>query len=437
MSVDTEENKKGDGDTELDNVKKKLELVNNSLSGKKRIDEYNSVEEILSVSSNSRTMLAKAAMELYEISATLLKGYAIGNEGRKQEERNIPADNEYMKRSDMEEIINTQLKNILPNIIKDAIANTGVAETAGKSSTISSVDDDESPKTQHVLVLENKDSGNISEQQWSTVVKARLKKVPVERVNFHKGTESVAIRVPNKETLDQAKDLLQGDFKVSATTKTERKLDPRIKVFDIDKDILQGVKENKTMVNDRLIDEIRNKNSYIDSLINSGGTMSVVLIDDNDGTAVLRMTANIRAAIKQNNDRIHLGLKISKVKDHFHIIQCYHCQRLGHMRDSKYCTRKNKDATCFYCAGPHRSAKCADQVKHDKTKHKCSNCLGSDNKHLRQNAHTHNATDSLCPFVIREMETLMKRTTGTQETKNEYSQRIKDLKNGAKKRHQA
>ena len=93
MVVESEDNKKGDGTMELDNVMKKLELVNESLSGKKKIDEYNSVDEIFAVSSNSRNMLAKAVIELYEISATLLKNYAVGNESRNQEERHIPTDN--------------------------------------------------------------------------------------------------------------------------------------------------------------------------------------------------------------------------------------------------------------------------------------------------------------------------------------------------------
>ena len=109
----------------------------------------------------------------------------------------------------MEEMINTQLKNLLPKIIKDAMADTAVAEKAGISSTQACVDEVELPKTQHMLVLENKDSGNISDQKWSTVVKGRLKKVPVERVNFSKDKESVTIRLPNKETLDQAKALLK------------------------------------------------------------------------------------------------------------------------------------------------------------------------------------------------------------------------------------
>ena len=106
------------------------------------------------------------------------------------------------------------------------------------------------------------------------------------------------------------------------------------------------------------------------------------------------------------------------------------------MHDSKYCSSKDKAPTCFYCAGPHSSGRCNDSIKHNKTKHKCSNCLGSDNKHLRQNANSHNATDALCPFVIKEMEILIQRTSGSQEAKNEYSQRIINLKSGAKRRQQ-
>ena len=98
------------------------------------------------------------------------------------------------------------------------------------------------------------------------------------------------------------------------------------------------------------------------------------------------------------------------------------------MAKSRFCKDKDKDPTCFYCAGNHSSKDCNTKKANKTKKIKCYNCSKSRNHSERNAATTHKASDTLCPFYVRERERVMSRTIGCEQAKNSYLQKVKELK---------
>ena len=79
--------------------------------------------------------------------------------------------------------------------------------------------------------------------------------------------------------------------------------------------------------------------------------------------AIVRVSNDIRTAIQNAGDKLHIGLSVCKIFDHFHIKRCNRCQGYNHFQDK--CEREPK---CGKCAGDHDTEGCTSvQVK-------CINC---------------------------------------------------------------
>lgn len=79
------------------------------------------------------------------------------------------------------------------------------------------------------------------------------------------------------------------------------------------------------------------------------------------------------------------GLDTKKVYEHIDIIQCFNCQRFGHVAAS--C---KIDPCCKFCAGDHQSKLCGE-----KEIYKCANCA-RENKNGAKLNEGHKATDERC-----------------------------------------
>ncbi len=248
-------------------------------------------------------------------------------------------------------------------------------------------------------------------------LKGSLKSIPVQKASLLSGTAT--LRFASKDHLDKAEKLLTNKYKVSTKSEDRKKLEPKLTISDIDPDVT-----TKEMLQEELLDE----NEYIKEL-NGVEKMKVVFLDKKDRFAVLQVSTEIREAIRQKDDRVHLGLQSHRVRDRIHVVQCYHCQEFGHTSGSKYCKSKDSDSTCFFCAGNHASRDCQNKKNRKINKIKCSNCAKSKSYTERNAATTHKASDSLCPFYVRETERMMSRTMGcTEQTKNLYRQRVQELR---------
>lgn len=384
--------------------RKALQKINLLVKGKQKL-EGGTVDTILATSTNKRDSLCSLALDLYTLCKKILDDTSL----------HAPADK---PTENLSEVVSEQLKKILPEALKEALSVLKVTATEDIKDEIP-----EPVEKKHFLDVEingseeesEEDKKSVTDEEWAelqTKVRRNLKDVPVKKMSRNGG--KVSLLLPDKESLDKAATALRDDYKVSPTTKDKRKLNPKIRITDIDTEIT---------TDKDLIEEIYNKNKVLRDLRDSGDSLKVILYRKEDKIAVVEVSPAMRSAIKKNQDKIYLACQIHRVKDHIHVIQCFRCQEHGHTSTSKYCKLKGKDSVCFRCAGKHPSKQCPNRGNQ-----KCANCLKSKISFIRDQAGTHNATDYLCPFVIRETESVMSRTAGYTVVKNEYVQKIKQLK---------
>ena len=384
-----------------------LEVINKSLKGtRKTICETKVPADIPSV--NRREELFVIIKELYTFAKKVLEVTppVLACTTFTSDDKNL------------EDLIRKQLTDVLPGLLQNALQEQTPVEKVEKKEAV------RKPATQHTLLVEkisDNDEEKITDKEWVTVtrkdVKKKLKDVPVVKAAASNGTAKLLF--DTKEDLDKATDALKGQYKVTSKSEEKKKLNPKLTVSDIHVDVVDA---------EMLRKEILLKNERIRALEAAGDVFKVVFFDKDNRFAVLQVSPRMREVIRANRDRISIDLEYHSVKDRIHVIQCYHCQEYGHMRDSDYCKQKGQDATCFYCAGKHTSKDCRNKGDKKENRIKCSNCAKSKNKSERDACGTHKASDTLCPFFIRERVRIMSRTAGCEETKNAYLKRIRELR---------
>ena len=321
-------------------------------------------------------------------------------------------------------IIKDELVSILPGLVKDAVDNnmeSGKSKVSQNSATVEQV-----PVERHMLEVKllsddasNTDGDDVTESEWTRVVKKdvtkKLKTVPVVRANkAHNG--SAKLEFKTKEDMEEASKVLSNDYRVNSSSEVEKKLDPKITIFEIDADSEVTSKES-------LLEEILAKNADINMLKEGGDLCKAVFFDEKERFGVLQVSPAIREVVRKNNDRVCIGLQMYNVKDRFHVVQCYNCQGFGHT--SSFCKKKD-NPTCFYCGEAHMSKSCQHKKDRKRDKMCCTNCSHSKNKNERDHCHSHRSSDTNCPFFMREKERVISRTAYPTEVKNEHLQRVRD-----------
>ena len=384
-------------------MKEELEKLNKkSFKGKSVIESANVLSEI--DSTNRREDMFNVIKELYKFSKKALNlAKPLDSAGGHEV-------------SGIEEVIKKQLAEVQPDLLKTALS--GIPALQCKEDPVKEV---AAPAVRHTVTVTNKpDTDTISDKQWSDVVrpdlKGSLKTVPVKKATFMNG--AATLDFTSKAHMDQAKETLSTKYEVSSKSEDRKKLDPKLTIFDID-----------TYVADKeqLLDELLEKNQSIKTFT-ADNQVKVVFYNKKERFAVIQVSPAVRECIRQNGDYVHLHLGSHHVKDRIHVIQCYHCQEFGHMAGTSYCKNKDKDPVCFFCAGSHSSKDCRNRKEKKVTKIKCRNCEKSRNASDKAAASTHKASDTLCPFYIREHVRVMSRTAGCEQAKNVYLQKIKEQK---------
>jgi hypothetical protein len=95
--------------------------------------------------------------------------------------------------------------------------------------------------------------------------------------------------------------------------------------------------------------------------------------------ATVRVSNEIRQAIMDAGDKLHVGLTVCTVYDHFHVKRCDKCQGFNHYKD-----KCGNDPICGRCAGPHDTEGC--NIEH----FKCVNCAKNNHDetdHVASNPH--------------------------------------------------
>ena len=258
-------------------------------------------------------------------------------------------------------------------------------------------------------------------EQWKVVkpkIRKKLESIPVDGTSS--SAEDTSLVFKDKTHRDKAEEILKTEYDTSTTTVTTKKLNPKVTISDI-------AGELKTA--EEVYEELLKKNVEIREQVETHQEeLKVIFLHAESRYAVVQMSKKIRDIIRAKNDRVNLDFQIHVVKDRFHVIQCYRCQRFGHKADSPLCPKKDTDeAVCSFCSGNHRYRDC--QLRRDqKTDSKCcSNCKTSRSKVDQLNATSHTAGSFQCPFYILEKERIMGRTAGAEKLKNEYSQKARDF----------
>ena len=386
---------------------KELKVINESIKGKNKLD---SSEEALDAR-NTKPDLFKVAKELYTLSGKLLVALKEG-----------PVSRDTVNVSDVSNIVRTELTNILPDILKEALAQ--------QRSTIR-VPVDEPTQEQpiadvHTLTIEKiptnaGESTMFTQQEWTEVVKKNLKTtlktVPISRTSSPASSGKARLTFKTKEDMDTAKAALAGDYTVTSDSRQTKLLDPKMTIFDL---------KGEFGSPDDLYKTILDKNSNIKTLVDEGEAFNVIFLESKaKDWACLQMSVKVRQTIRQAGDVLNVDLQRCRVRDRYHVIQCFDCQSFGHMSGSEHCKCKknNTDPSCQHCAGSHKSKDC--RKRQEKGEVKCVNCSGSKSKQEREKCRTHSASDRLCPFYVREQTRLMTRTKGCSDAKNYYLQRTK------------
>ena len=263
-------------------------------------------------------------------------------------------------------------------------------------------------KEKHVIILESKnpEEPKFDETAWNEVVKKKLspklKNVPIEKAMLCKNGKG-CIFVSDKKVQKEVKSALEQDdtLTVTSNSKPQRTVNPKIKIFNLD----TSKYNDKTMLRSAILE----KNTEVNDLVSSGSSsLDVLYIDEVRRYAIIKVSPNVRALINKSN-KIFIDLQCYHTQDHFQPLQCFACQRHGHTRGSPDCCVKESESICLYCAGNHRSKSC---TKKDQTSmHRCANCLNSSNALHKANAN-HKSTSLACPFVIKEINSLVHRTAG-------------------------
>lgn len=171
--------------------------------------------------------------------------------------------------------------------------------------------------------------------------------------------------------------------------KLEKK-NPKIKIFNVYKKDAEDA--------DELAEKIIKQNSLtgdayvkVDYKYSARDDKFVNVIVDIDAETLLQL---------RNKDKevINIGWKMCKFIDYLHVVQCYKCNRWGHV--SKYC--RSETEICSRCTGEHISKDCESSVL------KCSNCKHATEVLKVPNIDSnHSALDKSCAVykrIIQQVE---------------------------------
>ena len=327
--------------------------------------------------------------------------------------------------TNIEETIKKQLAEVLPGLLRSALSEV---TTLQKKEEI--IVKEAAPSARHTLTFTKPaDTEDTTPQQWSDVVRNdlqdSLRDVPLKNATFEEG--KAILDFTSKAHMEAAQDNLSAKYTVVTKSEDRKKLNPKLMIYDVDIDVTDRPNaEERERVKKELLEKLLEKNQEIKTL-HSKKPVKVVFFSKELRQVVIQVSPEIRECVKQNGDQVHLALKSHRVKDRIHVIQCYHCQEFGHMAGTSYCKKKEDSPVCFYCAGSHTSKECRSKQDKKVSKIKCHNCAKSRSYAEKGNACSHKASDTLCPFYIRERAHIMSKTAGcTEQAKNWYLQKARE-----------
>lgn len=223
-----------------------------------------------------------------------------------------------------------------------------------------------------LMLKRNADTGrsvNLEELERTAVDNG----IPVNSIHVTDSGDTI-INLPNKSSSDRLQPLLRQTAPANEVITLKSKL-PSV--------ALLGVTQEYTKT--QIINMIKKQNEVIRLLAEEGSHLSVVFTKppgENDEKpfhqVVLRVSADIRRAIANHGNKLHMGKLVHKVVDRFYIRRCNICQNFGHYKDD--CPTPNSPV-CGYCSETTHISKDCPKKSGSTRCFSCNNCKTSDRDH--------------------------------------------------------
>ena len=245
-----------------------------------------------------------------------------------------------------------------------------------------------------LLVKRNADSG-------ATLDVNKLEKtivdngIPVNSIHVSE-TGDTYVNLPDQKSRDKLQPLIREYEPSNEIVHLKSKL-PTIALLGVTKEYPKP----------EIVEMIRKQNEVINTLVEKGSMLQVVFtkapIDENPyHQVVLRVSPDIRRAINNANNKIHMGghqgRLVHTVVDRFYIKRCNACQQFGHYQTK--CPTPTV-TICGYCMDDTHASKNCPKKAGPKTSYQCRNCLAADLNHQG-----HSTFWLKCPAYIEQQKKL-------------------------------
>ena len=301
----------------------------------------------------------------------------------------------------------------------DIAANKSSAESFNAPPSSHDVVKQQTPE-KHVLLLEPLQpemmSTDDAKKQSISSINDAITGVNVEFCSVRKsGIVAMGFKDSNAKKIALEKIRNNDHCSSSFLSRDPKKLVPKVTVTGINEVLFESCnKDNRDEMKAILLKDILDRNSSVNALIDSSENnfLTVVMIqkvmpnrDTVSYMAVLKMSSPVRKAIHDNGNKLYVSLNRCRVTDRYHVKQCYHCQKHGHISDDCPDKKEHKSPSCFYCSNDHRSKDCPD-----KKNLCCVNCVKSNNPAIIKGAKSHSAASSQCPILQSHVKNIQGKT---------------------------
>lgn len=272
--------------------------------------------------------------------------------------------------------------------MEDVVTEKNVEGLSTSGHTWSEVVSKKKKKKSNLLVIASADE-NVKATDSKDEVSQALADIEINDSKFTKAGK-IILNFKDETARDEAAVKLVNMDKV--TTKKVDKLDPKIMICNV------YPEEDK----DKIVETLLKKNDFLNTVDNINDKIKVVHSKPASGTTfhyILKCHPEVRALIHKNNDKLLLQWGRYNVRDRYHALVCFHCQRYGHMESKCIAKQNNVSRTCPNCTGDHERRDCKAIEK------KCINCV-----RFKKTIVNHRVDEMCCPVFAAELERIKANT---------------------------
>ena len=199
--------------------------------------------------------------------------------------------------------------------------------------------------------------------------------IPVNSVHVTDSGD-IFVNLPDKASRDKLQPLLRDTDPTNEIVTLKSKL-PTIALLGVIREYTKTDITNMILKQNKVIRVLAEEGSHISVLYTKAPA------DDKPyHQVVLRVSPDIRRAISNHDDFVHMGKLVHKVVDRFYVRRCNNCQIYGHHKD-KCPTPRNP--VCGYCADTTHMSNACPIKSGAKSAFTCQNCKS---KNLKFQGHS-------------------------------------------------